>query len=541
MSIVPVAIAMVASFLSAIALLGISAENYTYGTQYVVINVSYLLGTSIVCYGFLPVFFKLQATSAYEYLEKRFGLKARIMTSFIYWIQLLLYSGVVLYAPSIALEATTGISKIVSIIILGLVCAFYSSIGGIKAVLMTDVFQSLLMFTAVFLIISKAANDVGGLGQIWEIARQGQRLVFDSFDLDPTVRHTWWSVTLGGLCTFLTLVGVNQVHIQRMLSVKNMQASQKAMWLSWPITTLLITTTCFSGLAIYSKYYKCDPILKRRIISTDMLMPLYVMDTMSTIPGLPGLFVAGIFSAGLSTISAALNSLAAITLEDYLKPLYKKCIGHEFSPTKSVYIAKVFAFTFGIISIVLAFLAQFLGGVHQAFYSIIGVTGGPLLGIFMLGMGTESATEGGAIAGVLTAFLCLSWIVFGGSHPIPSKLPITIEGCDNNITNMTISVTSSYKNTDDSSYFYLHRISYMWYSPLGFLITFFFGLLISNLSRLFIKNQNNELDINLFFPMIARRIRSRRCNIITNEENSLLNRKYSFSGVIHGEDVRCRP
>ncbi|XP_011706552.1 PREDICTED: putative sodium-dependent multivitamin transporter, partial [Wasmannia auropunctata] len=181
MSSVPVAIAMVASSISAVGLLGISAENYTYGTQIAVINLPYLLGTWIVCYGFLPVFYKLQAISIYEYLEKRFGVRARVMISFLYWIQLLLFSGVVLYAPSLALEATTGISMIASIIIIGLVCAFYSSIGGIKAVLTTDIFQIFLMFVAIFLIIGTAANDVGGLGQIWEIARQGQRLEFDRY------------------------------------------------------------------------------------------------------------------------------------------------------------------------------------------------------------------------------------------------------------------------------------------------------------------------------------------------------------------------
>jgi len=74
---------------------------------------------------------------------------------------------------------------------------------------------------------------------------------------------------------------------------RNMQASQRAMWLSWPILTLLSITTCFSGLAIYSKYHNCDPFLQKRITSPDMLMPLYVMDMMSSIPGLPGLFVAG--------------------------------------------------------------------------------------------------------------------------------------------------------------------------------------------------------------------------------------------------------
>ncbi|XP_011699582.1 PREDICTED: putative sodium-dependent multivitamin transporter isoform X2 [Wasmannia auropunctata] len=542
MSSVPVAIAMVASFITAITLLAVSAENYTYGTQYVVINLSYLLGTSIICYGFLPVFYNLQATSIYAYLEKRFGIRARMMISFIYWIQLLFYSGVVLCAPSLALETTTGISKIASIIFIGFVCASYSSVGGIKAVLTTDVFQILLMFAALFLIIGTAANDVGGLGQIWEIARQGQRLEFYNIDLDPTVKHTLWSVILGGFCKFLVLFGVNQVQVQRMLAVKNMQSSQRAIWLSLPILILIMTTSCFSGLAIYSRYHNCDPFLKKRITSSDMLMPLYVMDTMSNIPGLPGLFVAGVFSASLSTISSILNSLAAVMLEDFIKPFYRKCIGHEFSSAKSTSIAKVLVFTFGIFSIVLAFLAQFLGGLFQAYHTIFGITSGPLLGIFTLGMGTESATEGGAITGVLVAFSFLIWIAFGQPRSMSPKLPTTIGGCVNNVTNITMpilrNVTSFSKSTGDSSYFYLYRISNLWYFPLGFLITFLLGLLVSNLSRFFIKNQNNkkeQLDINLFFPAIARRIRSRRHNSAV-EKSSPLDRRYSVNDVIHGKD-----
>lgn len=109
------------------------------------------------------------------------------MASFVYWIQLLLYSGVVLYAPSLALEATAGISKTASIIIIGLVCAFYSSIGGMKAVLITDVFQALLMFAAIFVVIGIAANEAGGLEQIWEIAKQGQRIEFDRYSIYSTI------------------------------------------------------------------------------------------------------------------------------------------------------------------------------------------------------------------------------------------------------------------------------------------------------------------------------------------------------------------
>lgn len=94
-------------------------------------------------------------------------------------LQLLLYTGIVLYAPALALDATTGISTSVSVIVIGLVCTFYSTIGGIKAVLVTDVFQGLLMLVAVITVIATAAVNAGGFDQIWQIAHEGSRLEFD--------------------------------------------------------------------------------------------------------------------------------------------------------------------------------------------------------------------------------------------------------------------------------------------------------------------------------------------------------------------------
>lgn len=524
MSIIPVAIALVVSFMSAITLLGLSSENYYYGSQFAIINISYVIGTPIVCYGFLPVFVKLQATSTYEYLEKRFGRKTRMMASFLYWIQLLLYSGVVLYAPSLALETTTGISKAGSIIIIGLACSFYSSVGGIKAVLITDVFQSILMFASIIVVITVAAWEVKGLNKIWEIAEIGKRIQFDSLSIDPTVRHTWWSLIIGGLVTFLSLYGVNQVQVQRMLTVKSLKAAQQALCISLPILMMLSLLTCFSGISIYSKYYDCDPLEEGRISSTDMLMPLYVMDTMSHFPGLAGLFVAGIFSAGLSTISAALNSLAAVTLEDYLKPLYVCCTHRELSPKSSVRSGKILAFAYGLASIALAFLAELLGGVLQAGLTIFGVVGGPLLGIFTLGMTTKSARESGVIAGIIASLAFLLWIAYGQPRPLIPKLPLSIDGCDiDALKNLTLSTlqsteTLSSQNGDDSSYFYLYRISYMWYGPLGFLITVIVGLLVSNVIQHVFKQPQSELDPNLFFPIIARRMRAKpHLNLECNE------------------------
>ncbi|XP_066602044.1 putative sodium-dependent multivitamin transporter [Prorops nasuta] len=540
MSVIPVGIALMVSFMSAITLLGVSAENYIYGTQFVVINISYLLGTPLVNHGFLPVFFKLQATSSFEYLEKRFGAGARTVASIISWLQLLLYSGVVLYAPAIALEATTGLSKTLSIVIIGLVCAFYSSIGGIKAVLMTDVFQGGLMFVSLFAIIGTAAHAVGGLDSIWRYAEEGGRIQFDSISIDPTIRHTWWSLIIGGFFTFLSLFGVNQVQVQRMLTVRSLNSAQKALWLNWPILSLLSVTTCFCGLAIFSKYHDCDPIAQGRIKSMDMLMPLYVMDTMSHIPGLAGLFIAGIFSAGLSTISAALNALAAVTLEDYFKPLYKRFTNREFDSENATILGKALAFVFGLLCIALAFVAQLLGGVLQASLTIFGVVGGPLLAIFTLGMTSETATEMGAITGVISSLCFCMWIAFGRPRPTPPVLPVTTAGCGNQtflvnaVSQILFNVTEpEIQEVNDSSYFYLYRISYMWYCPIGFFLAYFVGLIVSYLSRCILGNKMTDLDPNLFFPIFGKRIERRQERAAEERQNGFtdnaLSTKYSFN------------
>ncbi|KYM96634.1 Putative sodium-dependent multivitamin transporter [Cyphomyrmex costatus] len=102
------------------------------------------------------------------------------------------------------------------------------------------------------------------------------------------------------------------------------------------------------------------------------------------------------------------------------------------------------AFIFGIISVMLAFLVQYLDGLFQVFFTLSGIIGGPLLGIFTLGMSTESATEEGAITGALITFSFLLWIAFGQPRPIPPKLPTTIEGCNNNVNISDLQITRTH-------------------------------------------------------------------------------------------------
>lgn len=95
--------------------------------------------------------------------------------------------------------------------------------------------------------------------------------MYFSFDPDPTTRHTWFSLIIGGGFTYLSLYAVNQTQVQRLLTVKNLRSSQAALWLNWPILSLLSLSTSFSGLAIYYLYAKCDPLLQGRITTRDQV------------------------------------------------------------------------------------------------------------------------------------------------------------------------------------------------------------------------------------------------------------------------------
>ncbi|XP_050533540.1 putative sodium-dependent multivitamin transporter [Daktulosphaira vitifoliae] len=502
-SAIPVAFSLMASFMSAISLFGLSAENYSRGTQFAVINIGYLIGTPIIAYIFLPVFFKLGNLSVYEYLEKRFGSWTRITTSLAFSLQMILYMAIVLYAPALALEAVTGLSQDTSILLVGLVCVFYSTIGGIKAVIITDLFQAILMFASIYAVIGVAIYETGGVSEIWEIARKYDRIEFTNFNIDPTERHSFFSLVLGGMFTYVSLYAINQTQVQRYLTMKDYRTAVKSLWLSVPILSLLSLSTCLSGLAIYSKYYNCDPIKAGRISKEDQLMTLYVLDTMGNIPGLTGLFVAGIFSSGLSSVSPVLNSLAAVTMEDYIKPLTRT----EISDKKKVYSMKLLVILYGSICILLAFLAKYFGSILQTSLTIFGVVGGPVLAVFTLGVLVPYVNQKGSMMGLITGLIFSFVLGFGGPKPPTKNLPTYTNSClVLNNTFSSINGSSLFINKEpEDGYLYLYRISYMYYIVLGFAATLLVGMIVSAIFR----DPNNFIEPELFAPFVAKQLRKR--------------------------------
>lgn len=167
--------------------------------------------------------------------------------------------------------------------------------------------------------------------------------------------------------------------------------------------------------------------------------------------GLSGLFVAGIFSGALSSVSATLNSLSAVTLEDYVKPLYLYIKKKPWTASSS-FLTKILVFVYGIVCIGGAFLAQFLGGILQAALILFGVVGGPLLGLFTLGMCTEVANQSGVIPSLLIGIGISTWLGFAPKPPSDRQLEFSTEDCSefggilNNTTNILVEDEKRYRN-----------------------------------------------------------------------------------------------
>lgn len=199
MSCLPVALSLLATFQSAVAILGVPSEIYRFGTQYWFLGCSYFLGLLIPAHVFIPVFYRLHLTSAYEYLELRFNKAVRVCGTVTFIFQMVIYMGVVLYAPSLALNAVTGFDLWLSVLTIGIVCTVYTALGGLKAVIWTDVFQTLVMFLGQLVVIIVGSRKVGGMVHVWEVASKHGRISGIELDPDPFVRHTFWTLAFGGV------------------------------------------------------------------------------------------------------------------------------------------------------------------------------------------------------------------------------------------------------------------------------------------------------------------------------------------------------
>uniref|UniRef100_A0A8C4LXR6 Solute carrier family 5 member 6 n=1 Tax=Equus asinus asinus TaxID=83772 RepID=A0A8C4LXR6_EQUAS len=452
----PVALSLLATFQSAVAILGVPSEIYQFGTQYWFLGISYFLGLLIPAHVFIPVFYRLHLTSAYEYLELRFNKAVRVCGTVTFIFQMTSVTGVL----SFSLQ------------------------GGLKAVIWTDVFQTLVMFLGQLSVIIVGSAKVGGLGHVWDVASQHGRISGIELDPDPFVRHTFWTLAFGGVFMMLSLYGVNQAQVQRYLSSHTEKAAVLSCYAVFPCQQVVLCMGCLIGLVMFAYYQEYPMSTQQAQAAPDQFVLYFVMDLLKGLPGLPGLFVACLFSGSLSTISSAFNSLATVTMEDLIRPWFP-----QFSEVQATMLSRILAFGYGLLCLGMAYISSHLGPVLQAAISIFGMVGGPLLGLFCLGMFFPCANPPGAIVGLLAGLIMAFWIGIGsivtsmGSSMAPSHPNGSSISLPSNLTTVTMTtLMPSTTLSKPAGLQHLYSLSYLWYSAHNSTTVIVVGLIVSLLT-----------------------------------------------------------
>ncbi|KAG7201898.1 hypothetical protein KM043_004612 [Ampulex compressa] len=535
MSCFPVSMSLIASHISGVSLIGIPSEVYQYGTQYAACIFTSFISCGLISLIYLPVFYQLQLTSTFEYLELRFTRPVRLLASFLYTLSLVIYIPLIIYVPALAFSQATAINLHLITPIICIVCIFYTTIGGLKAVVWADTVQMIVTVGSLLAVLILGTIAVGGIAETWRISEEGGRIVF--WNMDPSIfaRNSFWGMSVGMVLTWLSGLGISQVSMQRFLAVPTIIEAHKSIAFMAVGMVVIKWVSVFTGLIMYTKYHECDPIGSKVIARSDQLLPYYVLDVAADVPGLPGLFLAGLVSAGLSTMSAGLNTAAGTIYEDFIDPYLAESANKE---NRAANIMKVTVVVLGIICVVMVFVVDRLGDIFQVSLTLSGITSGAMLGLFTLGMLVPWATAKGAVVGGLLSMLFMIWIIIGAQwnaayrRLVYQPLPISIDKCTNAdlFLNRTASQTIAPTVTSVEEPFVLYTISFMYYTMVGCLVVMVVGTIVSFACG---TPDLRKVDRKHFPPIISRFLPSEKytevslnatpVTLVTNPEKEKLN------------------
>ncbi|KAF7993765.1 hypothetical protein HCN44_010360 [Aphidius gifuensis] len=477
--------------------LGFPSELYYRGSAMWETIYGMLLAYPIVCFIFVPVYYSLGITSVYQYLDMRFHSKlVRCLASFSYVLRSLLNLAVIVFTPCVALNAVIGLPYWASIIGITTISVIFSSMGGLQAAILSDVIQGVTMITISLLITVEGVVDVGGPSTVLNVTQSRGRLEFLNFNMDPTIRVTTVSATVGQLFMSLSIFGCQQNFVQRYCSMSSRTNVVKTMIYNMPVISAFFTLSWLVGMVIFATYADCDPLRMGYISKFDEIVPFYVEDKLAYIPGVLGLVMATLFNGALTLAVSNLNSLATVTFEDFLSQI--PALSH-LTDRQQLQLIKLIGVVYGFLIVAASFLVAMLSGVIESSMLMTSATSGPLLGVFILAMLVPCANWKGAASGMLFSHVLSLWLTFGHLTVTNEEdaLPLSTDGCKNDTfsshlmkpTSVLISSVPELKApiTITSKYGpgmleYIYSITYMYYALIGSLTTVLVGIFVSLLT-----------------------------------------------------------
>ncbi len=398
------------SFISAPAFVGLKEGG---GLKWLTYEFGVPLAMAFLMVALIPALYKSGIVSVYEYLERRFDASSRLLISLVFQVSRSVATGVMVYTMALILQATTGVDFWISVLIIGLVTLIYSFQGGMRAVIWGDVIQMLILFLGIVICLAYGLGELGGIQNFLTEVDPDRLTAVDfgkwGFDnADGKDEFGFWPMVIGGFFLYASYYGTDQTQTQRLLSSRNLSTVRKLLLANGLFRFPVTLTYCIMGLVLGTLYFgdlgfqdQLSELYNANLNSlegkkADLMVPVFIIRYLPN--GIIGILLVAILSAAMSSLSSTVNSLSAVTLEDYIK---------RFRPNMSdkayVRTSRLLSVFWGLVCLFFAFFAgKIEGTVIEVINKIGSIFFGPILAIFFLAMVTRRTHALGANIGILT-------------------------------------------------------------------------------------------------------------------------------------------
>lgn len=457
-----VGLSIFGTYLSSNTFLGVPGTSFVGNWNRFVFSMALPIAALIAVKFFVPFYRKTGEISAYHHLERRFGVWARTYAMICYLLTQLARMGTIMYAVSLALSALVGWDNLPAIIVIsGTLVTCYTLLGGIEAVIWTDVVQSIVLTAgAVIVTLMLLFGMPGGPGYLFETAAAQGKFSLGSFSASLS-ESTFWVVLVYGIVMNLNNFGIDQSFIQRYHTARDHAAAARSVWLSVFLYVPLAAIFLFIGTALFVYYHHPsqektlgemtaeqanrlqqeegispdDPNYDRKLEEAvgDNAFPHFMANRLP--PGMAGLLIAALCAAAMSSIDTSLNSSATIVLSDIYKRFFRPQAGERES-MRVLYLATLVT---GALGTGVAVATIGAGSVLDVWWKLSGIFAGGMLGLFLLGFIARRAGNTAALTGVTVGTLVIAWMALSPTNLWPNAW----KNCQSPLHNFLIPVVGT--------------------------------------------------------------------------------------------------
>ena len=409
-----VGFSLMATIVSSMTFLALPAAAYQTNWRHLPANAMYLLAIPVAWLLFVPFYRAGGLQSAYEYLERRFGLWARLYAGGAFILFHLARMGLILFVASESIQLMIGRREDwmldVVMIVFGVIVSGYTVLGGLRAVIWTDVLQGVALIGGGLICLPILLNGIPeGLSGLLEVAGEHDKMSFGVSEGD--VRgHTMGATMLTKLIVFLQIMGTDQTTVQRYMAAGSRREANRALWVGGLLTFPVWGYFLFVGTALFVFYrFQADPAVAG--LSPEQIFPHFIITRVPA--GVAGFVIVGLIAAAMSTLDSSINAIAATLTNDFYRRLWRRDRDdHHYGR-----VGRGLSLVTGAVMIgsgLLIHASRTAEGVEDVQTKLLSILGGGLLGLFLLGLLTRRATgRSAATATAVSVALVTGWVALG--------------------------------------------------------------------------------------------------------------------------------